>query len=63
MANFIDDFIPYAYLKVIQDLEGKLARSEELNRDIPDWVKKAHSFSKRYPKVDSLLNGASKRAD
>ena len=62
MANFVDDFIPYTYWKVIQELQGQLANAEKQIQDLPPWVQKIQRISARHPKFQSLIGGATQRA-
>jgi FkbM family methyltransferase len=62
MANFVDDFIPFAYLKVIQELQNRLEDAEKRLQALHPWSRNLEGFLRHYPRVHSLIGGGSRRA-
>ena len=62
MANFADDFIPFSYLKVIQELQGRAEISERELQALHPWSRKVQRFLDRHPHVVSLINRRLSRA-
>jgi FkbM family methyltransferase len=62
MANFMDHYIPYAYWKVIQELEQRLSIVEGGFWGLPRLMRKIQKLGNRLSRADLLRGRASRRA-